>query len=263
MHARIWPARFKPRDDGYANDNAESDYQGCYLIGLKAKADSTSGLKRTDLERKLDQHALRASLEHFTDQIRGDEKYFDPKSSWVDVVHVRQAELGDLELDERDWGVYAAQDNFDIDEVAVEEIALEVDYDSDDEATAKSSAKTKPKIQSSSNKKAQPKLVPVPTAKLRPATDVLSRLRWDPNINSNDYLVGYIDRFLGTKEIGLDNWKREQTDEEFIPQHRIVYFKRKSDGIMMWDRETRRDEVFGSGANTAASSGAGVCELKK
>jgi uncharacterized protein (UPF0248 family) len=216
------------------------------------------------LERKLAQNSLWTSLEHFAHQIRGDEKYFDPKSSWVDVVLVRQAELGNLELDERDWGVYAFQDNCDMDEVAVGETALEVHYDSnDDEATAKFSTKAKQKIQSSPNKNTQSKLVPVPTAKLRPATDILNRLRWDPNINSSDYLVGYTDRFLGTKEIGLDNWKTEQTDEEFIPQHRIVYFKRKSDGLIMWDRDTKRDEIFGSGAGASASSGAGICEYKK
>lgn len=48
-------------------------------------------------------------------------------------------------------------------------------------------------------------------------------------------------------EIPLDRWKSEQTDEEFIPQHRILYFKQKADGRVVWDREARRDEIFGSG----------------
>lgn len=198
------------------------------------------------------------SLEHFADQIRGDERYFDPKSSWVDVVHVRQAELGKLELDERDWGDYAVQDNSDTDEEAVEEIALEVDDDNNnDEATgAQHSTEAKRKFPSSCNKKTHSKPVSVPGAKLRPATDILNRLRWDPNIDCTAYVIGYVDRFLGTKEIGLDSWKTEQTDEEFIPQHRIVYFKRKNDERIMWDRETRKDEIFGSGANAGVSAGA-------
>jgi uncharacterized protein (UPF0248 family) len=206
----------------------------------------------------LAQNALRTSLEHFGDQIRGDEKYFDPKSSWVDIVHVRQAELGKLVLDERDWGDYAVQDNSDTDEEAVEELALGVDDDNNnDEATgAKLSTEAKPKFPSSCNKKTHSKPVSVPAAKLRPATDILNRLRWDPNIDSTAYVIGYVDRFLGTKEIGLDSWKTEQTDEEFIPQHRIVYFKRKSDGRIMWDRETRKDEIFGSGASSGVSAGA-------
>lgn len=84
--------------------------------------------------------------------------------------------------------------------------------------------------------------------KLRPAIDVLTRLRWDPNIDPSDYIVGYEDRFLGARETPIDRWKSEQTDEEFIPQHRILYFRRKSDGVKVWDRESRRDELFGSGA---------------
>lgn len=42
-------------------------------------------------------------------------------------------------------------------------------------------------------------------------------------------------------------WVRESTDEDFIPQHRIKYFKRNSDGEVVWDREGRIDKFFGSG----------------
>lgn len=34
-------------------------------------------------------------------------------------------------------------------------------------------------------------------------------------------------------------WVSETSDEDFIPQHRIKYFK--------WDREGRVDKIFGSG----------------
>jgi uncharacterized protein (UPF0248 family) len=96
---------------------------------------------------------------------------------------------------------------------------------------------------------------PVSTNKLRPAADILARLRWDPDLSAADYAVGYVDRFLGTKEVGLASWKREQTDEEFIPLHRIVYFRDVRTGERVWDREARRDGVFGSGVGGAADGG--------
>ena len=74
----------------------------------------------------------------------------------------------------------------------------------------------------------------------------MNRIRWDPQLDSSDYVVGYEDRFTGAQEKELEAWKSEQTDEEFIPQHRILYFKRKSDGRKVWDRRTRFDELFGN-----------------
>jgi len=102
----------------------------------------------------------------------------------------------------------------------------------------------------------KPTSTPVSTSKLRPASDVLNRLRWDPHLDPADYIIGYEDRFLGARETSLEKWKTEQTDEEFIPQHRILYFKKQGGddgkGEIMWERMTRIDRIFGSGA------GAGV-----
>jgi MJ1316 RNA cyclic group end recognition domain len=42
-------------------------------------------------------------------------------------------------------------------------------------------------------------------------------------------------------------WVSETSDEDFIPQHRIKYFKRNSDGEVVWDREGRIDKIFGTG----------------
>ena len=88
-----------------------------------------------------------------------------------------------------------------------------------------------------------------PQAALRPAKDVLDRLRWDPDPGyaASDYIVVYEDRFLGPQELALAAWTADTTDEEFIPQHRILRFKRKADGLVIWDREKRVDLVFGSG----------------
>jgi hypothetical protein len=44
----------------------------------------------------------------------------------------------------------------------------------------------------------------------------------------------------------MDNWKKDSTDEEFIPQHRILYIKHV-DGDIVWDRRRRIDKIFTSG----------------
>jgi uncharacterized protein (UPF0248 family) len=237
IHARIWPARFTLNQ---ADSEDERDYQGCYLIGL-IKAENTEARAMTDSDRKLAQCSLRAALERFVDQIRCDEKYFDATSSWVDVAHVRRSELGDLKVDDREWGNHVIQEDESDTEDEAEETASELD-DEDEDAAAASFAKLKTPAAGKSTTK------PITTRKLRPAPDIFNRLRWDPNLDSSDHIIGYEDRFLGTREMALDRWKTEQTDEEFIPQHRIVYFRRKSDGAVVWERETRRDEIFGSGA---------------
>lgn len=88
----------------------------------------------------------------------------------------------------------------------------------------------------------------VPTPTLRPAKDILSRIRHDPSIDNSDYIVGYHDRIEGPMEMKVEDWKGgDVTDEEFIPQHRILYFRRASDGVRVWDRKRRLDVVFGSG----------------
>jgi uncharacterized protein (UPF0248 family) len=83
---------------------------------------------------------------------------------------------------------------------------------------------------------------------LRPAQDIISRIKWDPSLSENDFLIGYEDRFVGVKETELGRWKSEQTDEEFIPMHRIVWVRRKGEGgEKVWDRRGKVDLVFGSG----------------
>jgi uncharacterized protein (UPF0248 family) len=198
----------------------------------------------TESDRKQAQGALQTVLKQFADRIRSDEKYFDAASSWVDVAHIKRSEVGDLKLDDREWGNHVIEEEEDESDTedGVEEAALDMDNE-DDEAAAVASSKKPKNLTAGKNTSKS-----ATTKKLRPATDILNRLRWDPNLDSSDYIVGYEDRFLGTREMALDRWKTEQTDEEFIPQHRIVHFKRKSDGVVVWERETRRDEIFGSGA---------------
>ncbi|OJD25404.1 hypothetical protein ACJ73_03229 [Blastomyces percursus] len=251
IQARIWPARFTQSEahDDSTPAREEREYQGCYLIGLtKAENAIDPTRTRSKSDRKLAHDALQASLDQFASNIHNDEKCFDSASAWVDVSHVKQDDLGPLNLDNKDWGDCIIQDNDFDDSYSVDnesDIYLEDGGDDadDDEAT------TEPDLPSTKKKNIHRPTTkpPVSSAKLRVASDILSRLRWDPSLNGTEYIIGYEDRFLGAKEISLDRWKSEQTDEEFIPQHRILYFKRKDDGRVVWDREARKDEIFGSG----------------
>jgi len=85
-----------------------------------------------------------------------------------------------------------------------------------------------------------------------PTKDVINRIIWDAKFDSEDYIIGYEDRFNGRLEACLGTWKKDLTDEEFIPQHRILYIKRKSDGEIVWDKRRRTDKIFYSG-NSAYS----------
>lgn len=83
-------------------------------------------------------------------------------------------------------------------------------------------------------------------AKLRQASDILNRLRYDREYNIDECIVGYKDRHTSKiKEKPAADWASETTDEEFIPEHRIEYFKR--DGEIIWDKSSRIDKVFNSG----------------
>ncbi|KAI0972594.1 hypothetical protein F4678DRAFT_44505 [Xylaria arbuscula] len=239
VNARIWPARFVSED---VSEN-ETDYQGYYLIGLnKLEGSSDEPMSRDDMKTTLG--SLRSVLQKFEGQIRGDEKYFDPNSSWMSASLSNRSELGELQLDSRDWGEYTVGDD-DFDEEEEEEEEEDEDIlDSNDEANAgKSKSKKKGVL---ATRPARPAY----NGKFRSSADVINRIRWDPTMDSGDYIVGYEDRFLGAKERALDAWKSEQTDEEFIPQHRILYFKKKSDGVIVWDRKERRDTVFRSGISS-------------
>ncbi|SLM34838.1 duf455 domain-containing protein [Lasallia pustulata] len=56
----------------------------------------------------------------------------------------------------------------------------------------------------------------LPAPKLRPALDVLNRIRYDPNLDDEDHIVGYRDRHDGVQELCAALWKSDTTDEEFI-----------------------------------------------
>ncbi|KAJ5581534.1 hypothetical protein N7535_000154 [Penicillium sp. DV-2018c] len=82
--------------------------------------------------------------------------------------------------------------------------------------------------------------------RLRPAGDIINRIIWDSAFDPGDYVIGFVDRFEGQLEITMGSWKKETTDEEFIPQHRVLYI-RHTDGEIVWDRRRRIDNIFWSG----------------
>lgn len=198
--------------------------------------------------------ALQSLLQRFEELIRGDAKYYDANCMWMSASVVRRHDLGDhLAVDGRAWGEFTAgEDEEDEEEEEEEDQADQDDEDSldnDSLAALSLSKKERKKKKGRKVKDAAASSAPRPGGggKFRAAADVISRLRWDPSLDSSDYIVGYEDRFKGAMEKALDAWKSEQTDEEFIPQHRILYFKRRSDGVTVWERRTRKDELFGSG----------------
>ncbi|KAI1619625.1 poly(A) polymerase [Exophiala viscosa] len=87
-------------------------------------------------------------------------------------------------------------------------------------------------------------------SKMRSAHDVLDRMHWDDSLDASKFTIGYLERFTGIKEIPASSWVSEFTEEEWIPQHRIKYFKQRNDNgeqVTVWDREKRIDRIFGSG----------------
>jgi len=87
---------------------------------------------------------------------------------------------------------------------------------------------------------------------MRTATDVISRIQWDPALSESDFAIGYTDRFIGIveKQFSDFNWEDIATvgiDVLAIPKHRIQYFKYRDE--IVWDRRVQLDNFFGSRGN--------------
>ena len=102
----------------------------------------------------------------------------------------------------------------------------------------------------SPNKNEKPKKVKNP--KLKTAEDVIRRIQWDEQLDSTEFIVGYVDRFVGLQEKQFDEFSfKNFVDVDFekqefgVPQHRIQYFKWR--GHIVWDKTIRMDYIFGSG----------------
>lgn len=254
-HFRVWPTRFK-EDSRHILEQSESaanegEYQGVFIVGLDWMGKAKKSIPLHD-----SRDSLLSILGSFERNIRKDERHFDvafmnfryelQRSLFVPISsndkQSAEPRSHRLQIDDRNWDAYLQGDG------ALEDKGEGQKLGEATTVQSEWSASFKNKRKSATN---QPQsavgLKPSGARKFRTAADVANRLRWDASYDHNDFVVGYEDRFLGTMERGLDAWKSEQTHEEFIPQHRILYFKRRSDGKVVWERRARLDLVFGSG----------------
>jgi len=74
--------------------------------------------------------------------------------------------------------------------------------------------------------------------KLRPSEDVFHRIKWDSDLDQNEFTIGYEDRIEGVMEIPFAEFEGLE-----IPFHRIRYYKDKHNEII-WDRRTKLDKFF-------------------
>ncbi|KAI1204918.1 uncharacterized protein F4807DRAFT_300446 [Annulohypoxylon truncatum] len=234
VNPRIWPARFI--NQGASEE--DTDYEGHYLVGLEMKNPESKSMNEEDriADRMVALERIRAALDKFQSQVVSDPKYFNPKSCWVGTEIVPRSEVRELRLDNRDWTRYTVE--AEDDDIGDSEFWASMEAEEPDEPRTKKDSTVKLPSR------------PAYEGKFRSAGDVLNRIRWDQGMDSSDYIIGYEDRFSGVMERPVDSWKSETTHEEFIPEHRVLFFKRKSDGTIVWDKKERRDEIFGSGVTS-------------
>eukprot|EP00092_Neocalanus_flemingeri_P007615 GFUD01008218.1.p1 GENE.GFUD01008218.1~~GFUD01008218.1.p1 ORF type:complete len:348 (+),score=131.18 GFUD01008218.1:329-1372(+) len=84
---------------------------------------------------------------------------------------------------------------------------------------------------------------------MKTADDVIKRIQWDQMLPKEYFVIGYLDRFLGVVEENFTTFSWENLasvdyDVLAIPQHRIQYFKYKTEKV--WDKTERKDVMFGS-----------------
>jgi uncharacterized protein (UPF0248 family) len=86
-------------------------------------------------------------------------------------------------------------------------------------------------------------------APMRTSEEVISRILWDPDLPSEEFKVGYLDRFLGIMEKPFSSFSWEDLatvgyNVLAVPKHRIQYFKYREE--IVWDKRSQLDNVFGS-----------------
>ena len=107
-------------------------------------------------------------------------------------------------------------------------------------------SKTKQVVQ---EKKNEDDCVDEKKQKMRTATEVISRIQWDPDLPTEDFTVGYLDRFIGIQEKNFSEFSWEDISSVganvlAVPKHRIQYFKYKD--TIVWDKRDQIDNFFGS-----------------
>ncbi|XP_051261410.1 leukocyte receptor cluster member 9 isoform X2 [Dicentrarchus labrax] len=141
-----------------------------------------------------------------------------------------------------------------------------VSPDEDDKVDREKMEKHKKKINKATKPKDEAKDVNK-KPRMRTADDVISRILWDASVDASEFVVGYVDRFLGVLERPFSefNWDTNPCDCDYtvelaLPRHRIQYFTYR--GHRVWDRHSRTDRVFGSTGQSLAPPFGGEEEVK-
>jgi poly(A) polymerase Pap1/uncharacterized protein (UPF0248 family)/exonuclease III len=220
LEGRIWPARFRSKT---VSRGKEEQYKGYYLMGVSSSQEGMDAQNK-----RLFTGKVVTAVREFESSLKAS-KELQGGNIWVSIEVVPRKKVLDMDLvlDEREWG--RSEEGSKVTEPAPKLV---------DQGEVHISVAQTPGRRKS------------PLNSLRPAQDIISRIHWDPALSVDDFVIGYEDRFVGVKEISLAKWKSEQTDDEFIPRHRIVWVKRvgEREGIV-WDRRSKVDLIFGSGVS--------------
>ncbi|MCJ1284351.1 hypothetical protein MMC26_003682 [Xylographa opegraphella] len=231
----IWPTRVKDS----RKEAPDGSYEAFYIVAIGSKTATTS----PTLDLRLPDH-----LSRLLSTIRSS-PYYDAATTFADADINPDISVDHLVPDSKDWGLVPDEekpdDSSDGEAEEEEEAPEEADFWGPPKPKRTSRSKANHTQRSPEDLSSRPG---EPVQPLRPALDILSRIRYDPAYDAEDYLIGYLDRHSGMKEMPVTWWKGEDsTEEDFIPQSRIKYYKRKSDGTVLWDRERKLDLMFGSG----------------
>lgn len=82
-------------------------------------------------------------------------------------------------------------------------------------------------------------------SKFKGSDFIFQRFKWDKNIDKDQVVIGYLDRFLGIKDINFNDYKGVHEDLEGVPLHRIRYFK--INDTIVWDRDRKIDLITATG----------------
>jgi uncharacterized protein (UPF0248 family) len=242
MIYRLWPGQFTQEiGDG------DAELSVSFFIGLSTSLSLSAA----------------SFLLSFENQLLTNEQYYDPASCYLSVEVVGGAQLSTYKLKKSVFSPPLDE----TEEVTVSDSSSErseVQKESEDrrvttldplwDSDAFKFSKDLSRRQYKSQLKKKTVTPHCQAPKLRTSTDVYNRLMWDSGSGDlNDFVIGYEDRFTGLKEITLSSWKRDVSDREFvrvlfhlplfilrpiwkIPFHRIVYFRRRNDDCIIWDK---------------------------
>ena len=202
----MWPARLA--DESNIDDLA---LNGFYLIGLSVSATAPKSGQQKQSVRMANSEfksAMTTALRAFEADIKSNTRFYDPSEMFICLTSVTASALPSaLVLDTHQWSDGGFDGDGDDQDLIDEEESFDNQSENVSPDLAPTPRKNHPNLTSTSH---------LPAAKLRTSSDVYNRLMWDPSVSKEDYVIGYEDRFKGTRETPLTSWKREVEDEAFV-----------------------------------------------